>query len=246
MIFDIIIGTSQTSSVGWTPADLFTGGEVGFWLDGSDTSLMFQDFAGTTPVTASGQSVSVWKNKITAQPRFNFKRDTTFLPTYNLSSGKGRVVFDGIDDYLEVVSTGAITGSSVSAFLGLSSPVIPAERFIFTNGTSGTNLINMKVFDYNTITGVAFGQSQSTGANYSTSLPNIVGMIAGVGTYPLTVRLNGVVSTGATPSAGSLESNFRLPGNSSLPLTLNQMVYINRTLTADEISKLEAFIGSKQ
>jgi hypothetical protein len=39
------------------PATLFASGEVGAWYDPSDISTLFQDSAGATPVTASGQSV---------------------------------------------------------------------------------------------------------------------------------------------------------------------------------------------
>ena len=39
------------------PASLFAGGEQGAWYDPSDLTTMFQDSAGTTPVTAPAQSV---------------------------------------------------------------------------------------------------------------------------------------------------------------------------------------------
>lgn len=40
-----------------TPADLFTGGIDGVWFDPSDFTTMFQDEAGTVPVTGTGQNV---------------------------------------------------------------------------------------------------------------------------------------------------------------------------------------------
>lgn len=42
----------------FNPLSLFTGGIDGSWFDPSDFSTMFQDTAGTTPVTAAGQSVA--------------------------------------------------------------------------------------------------------------------------------------------------------------------------------------------
>ena len=39
------------------PRSLFASGEQGIWLDPSDFSTLFQDAAGTTPVTALGQPV---------------------------------------------------------------------------------------------------------------------------------------------------------------------------------------------
>ena len=41
----------------YSPASLFTGSEQGYWIDPSDFSSMFQDIAGTVPVTAAGQLV---------------------------------------------------------------------------------------------------------------------------------------------------------------------------------------------
>lgn len=49
---------------GFNPASaLFGAGESGYWLDPSDFSTMFQDAAGTTPVTATGQSVRLMLDK---------------------------------------------------------------------------------------------------------------------------------------------------------------------------------------
>jgi len=42
---------------GFNPRSLFASGEQGIWLDPSDFSTLFQDSAGTTPVTAVGQPV---------------------------------------------------------------------------------------------------------------------------------------------------------------------------------------------
>ena len=42
---------------------LFASGEQGAWYDPSDLSTMFQDSAGTTPVTADGQPVGLIRDK---------------------------------------------------------------------------------------------------------------------------------------------------------------------------------------
>jgi len=42
----------------FSPLSLFAASEPGFWYDPSDLSTLFQDTAGTTPVTAAGQSVA--------------------------------------------------------------------------------------------------------------------------------------------------------------------------------------------
>ena len=47
----------------FTPAALFTTGVNGAWYDPSDFSTLFQDAAGTVPVTAVGQPVGLMKDK---------------------------------------------------------------------------------------------------------------------------------------------------------------------------------------
>lgn len=46
----------------WTPAALFTGAD-GTWFDPSDLTTLFQDVAGTIPVTAAGQAVALMRDK---------------------------------------------------------------------------------------------------------------------------------------------------------------------------------------
>ena len=50
-------------SPAFSPATLFYSGEQGIWLDCSDLSTMFQDSAGTTPVTAVEQPVGLILDK---------------------------------------------------------------------------------------------------------------------------------------------------------------------------------------
>lgn len=51
------------SSVKFSPALLFAAGEVGAWYDPSDLTTMFQDSAGSTPVTAVEQPVGLIRDK---------------------------------------------------------------------------------------------------------------------------------------------------------------------------------------
>ena len=50
-------------SGGFTPASLFAGGIAGAWYGPSDLSTLFQDSAGTTPVTTTGQPVGLMLDK---------------------------------------------------------------------------------------------------------------------------------------------------------------------------------------
>lgn len=57
------IAQAHRSDASWTPLLLFTGGARGGWWDPSDLSTLFQDTAGTVPVTAPGQAVALFRDK---------------------------------------------------------------------------------------------------------------------------------------------------------------------------------------
>lgn len=70
-----------------TMADFFASGERGCWIDPSDLSTMFQDAAGTTPVTASGQPVGLILDKSGNGNHFS-QATSARRPTFVEASGK--------------------------------------------------------------------------------------------------------------------------------------------------------------
>lgn len=82
----------------FSPASLFAMGEQGAWYDPSDLSTMFQDTAGTIPVTTPGQTVALILDK---SGRGNHATQATAAsrPVYQVDgSGKPYLSFDGVDD----------------------------------------------------------------------------------------------------------------------------------------------------
>ena len=57
------LGLGLSGGVSFSPLSLFAASEPGFWFDPSDLTTLFQDAAGTTPVTAAGQSVGLVLDK---------------------------------------------------------------------------------------------------------------------------------------------------------------------------------------
>lgn len=92
---------------GFSPASLFEAGDFGGFYDFSDTSTLFQDTAGTNPVTANGQSIfrvndlSGSGNDLTAP---------SGAPTWNSS---GYASFDGVNDYLRKAISRTITDFTI-------------------------------------------------------------------------------------------------------------------------------------
>jgi hypothetical protein len=85
----------------WSPADLFASGEQGIWGDVQDISTLFQDTAGTVPVTATGQRVARINDK-SGRGNNGVQATVAAQPIYRFDSsiGKYYLEFDGVDDRL--------------------------------------------------------------------------------------------------------------------------------------------------
>ena len=83
----------------FSPADLFLNGEQGAWYDPSDLTTMFQDRAGTTPVTADGQTVGLILDKSGRGNHATAPSDAA-RPLYKTDGTYHWLQFDGVDDSL--------------------------------------------------------------------------------------------------------------------------------------------------
>ena len=109
-------GSGGGGAPAFSPIDLFQSSEQGVWYDPSDFSTMFQDSAGTTPVTATGQPIGKILDKsgngnhasqATSASRPLLKQD---------GNGKYYAEFDGVDDgwtvpTLNLTSTNKLTAT---------------------------------------------------------------------------------------------------------------------------------------
>lgn len=96
---------------GFSPLALFAAGAAGVWFDPSDRSTLFQDSAGTIPVTGFGQPVGRMldrgPNRLHA-----VQANANARPTYAADAGgRGCLIFDGVDDFL---TTPALSMAGVS------------------------------------------------------------------------------------------------------------------------------------
>ena len=248
MIFDLIMAAAGAQSVApaWTPAQLFANGESGYWVDASDLSTMFQDTAGTIPVTASGQPVALWKNKV-LQPLFDFSQTTaSWQPVLDIASGKYSVLFDGVDDVLRTADTAFNPNfPRVTMALGFSLPAVPlSNTYAQTMATNRGFLIrNSNQLNFNA------GSNITSSNNYSLSSPNTA--VAWSGSYPsettFGIMLNDIITEASlfgenyTGGAGELSSY-----SAAITFKFSQAVFINRILTAEERTQLATFISGKQ
>lgn len=123
---------------------LFAAGEQGAWYDPSDMSTMFQDVAGTAPVTQVGQAVALIRDKSgrgnhasqsVAASRPIFQVDEFVRPYLN---------FDGVDDRLVATGTANLfkflhdnTGATVWAGTKASGAAVYHALTSTTNSGSG-------------------------------------------------------------------------------------------------------------
>lgn len=89
---------------------LFTNGEQGFFYDTSDLSTMYQDAAGTVPVTSVGQPVGLLRDK---SGRNNHAYQTASLARPILRDNPKHIDFDLVYDKLITNLPAQLTGCTV-------------------------------------------------------------------------------------------------------------------------------------
>ena len=105
--------TRRFASGVWSPLSLFKSGEQGAWYDPSDISTLFQDSAGTTPVTADGDPVGLMLDK---SGNINNGTQPVSVARSVFNTLPSRLTIDKVDDAIVVnVPVGGWIGSMVIA-----------------------------------------------------------------------------------------------------------------------------------
>lgn len=257
------LGLVAASRNAFNPLSLFAAGEQGVWYDPSDLSTLFQDSAGTTPVTAAGQPVGRMLDK---SGRGNHATQSTDAnrPTLQIDAG-GRyyLACDGSNDGMATSAIDFTGTGKVSIFAGLRKLSDAAQAcFVeLSYGNTNNGMFNILAprsgasfcvtsrgtavnsIDYSTytapITSVISAQLSSAAANYLTAVVS---------------RINGVQVSGAANSSASSTGNY---GNHSLFLfrrngATNQfnghfygLIIRGASSTADQIANTERWMAAK-
>lgn len=100
-------------------SSLFSNGEQGAWYDPSDLSTMYQDAAGTIPVTAVGQPVGKILDK-SGRGNHATQTTTTSRPTLQIdTAGNYFLSFDGVDDFLVTKNINFSATDKMTVFAGV-------------------------------------------------------------------------------------------------------------------------------
>lgn len=100
------------------PATFFTGGVPGLVYDLSDISTLFQDAAGTTPVTAIGDPVGRILDK-SGNGNHATQSSAGARPLLQQTNGLYHLTFDGSDDSMATGNIDLTTTSKMEVFAGL-------------------------------------------------------------------------------------------------------------------------------
>lgn len=117
----------------WSPLSLFSAGEVGAWYDPSDLTTMFQDRAGTTPVTADGQTVGKILDKSGRGNHATAPSDAA-RPLYKTDGTYHWLQFDGVDDSLSTAAINFTGTHYMSSFVGFSNHLIDLYSHVYAIG----------------------------------------------------------------------------------------------------------------
>lgn len=105
--------TAALSSAG-SGSGLVTSGLLGYW-EADNLSKIYKEIAGTTNVSADGDTVGMWKNNLSDGFDVTAAADNTTRPLYKTGGGLHWILYDGSDDILFRNAALGVWGSNSGA-----------------------------------------------------------------------------------------------------------------------------------
>ena len=131
---------NETIGSAYNPLSLFAKGEQGVWYDPSDLSTLFQDVAGTIPVTGAGQPVGLMRDK-SGRGNHATQEIATSRPILKTANGLWWLAFDGVDDGLVTGNINFTATDKMTGWVGVTKTNDAIFRCIMelTSDTNSTN-----------------------------------------------------------------------------------------------------------
>jgi len=236
-------------AVPFSIADLFASSEQGAWYDPSDLSTLFQDSAGTTPVTASGQPVGKMLDK---SGNGNHATQAIYAkrPIYTEGSGLAWLAFDGVDDAMGGPGLG-VTSSALTTLYSATQSGGGAVDLIFgVENTANNRFQNFTDSSGARRTGIKGGGESA----YPTYGDSSVNQIAGAVWNGSNVQnyINGAASGATSSFSGSIDLTDGTVYIGKSPSFSNRFtgifrggLLINRELSAEEVINFSAYLAAK-
>lgn len=241
---------------------IFATGEQGFAYNPNDLTTLYQDAAGTIPVTAAGQPVGLMKDK---SGRNNHASQTVSasrpILQRNATTGAYYLAFDGVDDFLQTNSIDFTATDKVSLFAGVQkqSTTLGMLCELSTNSSTSGQYNAFYLAVPETSDGVIFFRSrvENTGASQiakvnSTANPLqcVITCTSDIPNDINTIKLNGVSGEAAygdlgVGNLGNHPLYIGRRGGTIYPFNghLYSLIGIGRLTTDSETITLEKFIA---
>jgi hypothetical protein len=247
----IRLGGQQGGAAPFTPASLTPSA----WYDPSDISTLFQDSAGTTPVTATGQPVGKMLD-ISGNGNHLIQPTAAARPLYTVAGAVKYLQFDGVDDSLQRTFTTNFTGGVFTTLFagrydtgtGANSLILDMNLTLgnsYDNATGATLLITQSGTQrsaYNNVngTGISVAADADTVMRNSINANNFV--------QQLDALAEVISAHGLTPAFNSayFALGSTVSGISCVKGRCHGVILLNRTLTAGEIASTRTYLGAKQ
>lgn len=225
------------------PLSVFSGGIAGGWYDPSDLTTMFQDTAGTVPITADGQAVARINDK-SGNNKHLTQATGANCPLYKTSSGLHWLLFDGTNDSLFNVSPIAGGTQSICAAVQTTN----GASTVLANIISASDRVVLTDTTVAIIAGYYNGSAYTpkSGAANASAHVDTVEIIKGTSTE---LRVNSVAQVGTTnPSVGSTAGIYL--GQNSIGANFMAgkffgLLQAAKGLTSAERASLETYMGAK-
>lgn len=230
----------------FSPFTLFADGEAGVWYDPSDLTTLFQDVAGTTPVTTPGQTVALMLDK-SGNDYHATQSTAAARPTYQVDAGgRGYLSFDGVNDVL-ISPSAVFFGDASSMILGAKTLTAPGKRTVSTDSSNfGIQFATTQFYGF--VNNFTIG---SGGILKIQDYPNnyVVSWLRGQSQNSALLRVDG---------AGVASTTHDQADNNSRPLAVGgrttgdfgamnffSLVHIARFINDAELSRTETYIAKK-
>jgi hypothetical protein len=193
----------------FSPASLFAAGEQGAWYDPSDLTTLWQDTAGTVPVTAPGDTVALIRDK-SGRGNDATQSITTARPTYRVDAGgRGYLEFDGTDDCLSTSSINFTATNKMTVFAGLrkiNDAVTGVVCELSVNSATNSGAFNILApnltFSYSALTrGTSTAQVTTTG--FAAPITNVVASLSDIAAPNVLLRVDGAQRAQSTNTQGT-------------------------------------------
>jgi len=260
MIFDLIVGTGTTPTPSFDPMTL----NPRMLYDPSDLTTMFQDSAGTIPVTADGQPVGKILDK-SGNNQHSVQATSAQRPTYRTSGGLHWLDFNGTNSSMSSAALNLTNAWATSIFLGVRKNsdasvghLLELSASYFNIGAFAVRAPNTAGTYVTTCTGASGSQVQLSAATFTAPTTNVLTSLIDLSGSTALDTINARVDavrrtityTGSNSGGGEFRNDILYIGartNNSFWFNgrIYSMIILDRTATAQEIADTEGYIASK-